>query len=148
MPLSLIVRGLILRQQYSKQALADISSEPRSALEPYSRLRNIVKLLKDAQPAAEGAAPHLVDYTDKLASALKQQMKKYFSDRLQKTLEELKWPTRQLNVTDQLLTSWRQDVELLIDLQLPYDQSPHAWIHILTSFRLVNFKAVMHWLPG
>ena len=144
MPRSPIVRGLILRQQYSKQALADMSSEPRSALKPYSRLRTIVGLLKDAQPAAEGAAPHLVDYTDKLASALRQQMKKYFGDRLQKTLEELKWPTKQLNVTDQLLARWRQDVELLIDLQLPYDQFLHAWMHILISFRLVNSKPVMH----
>lgn len=143
MPHSPIVRGWILRQQYSKQALTDIASEPRAALKPYARLRTIVGLLKDAQPAAEGAAPHLVDYTDKLASALRQQMKKYFGDRLQKTLEELKWPTRQLNITDQLLDRWRQDVELLIDLQLPYDQSLHAWMHVLTSFLLVNFKAVI-----
>ncbi|KAJ5799641.1 uncharacterized protein N7518_001709 [Penicillium psychrosexuale] len=110
-------------EELSKQALEDIKSEPRAALKPYSRLRTIVGLLKDAQPAAEGAAPHLVDYTDKLASALRQQMKKYFGDRLQKTLEDLKWPTRELNVTDQLLTRWRQDVELLIDLQLPELQS-------------------------
>lgn len=144
MPHSRIVRGWILRQQYSKQALTDIASEPRAALKPYARLRTIVGLLKDVQPAAEGAAPHLVDYTDKLASALRQQMKKYFGDRLQKTLEELKWPTRQLNITDQLLDRWRQDVELLIDLQLPYDQSLHAWMHVLTSFLLVNFKAVIH----
>ncbi|KOS46061.1 hypothetical protein ACN38_g2974 [Penicillium nordicum] len=115
-------------EELSKQALADIASEPRAALKPYARLRTIVGLLKDAQPAAEGAAPHLVDYTDKLASALRQQMKTYFSDRLQKTLEELKWPTRQLNVTDQLLARWRQDVELLIDLQLPELQSRDALV--------------------
>lgn len=121
------MRDFILRQQYSKQALEDITSEPRAALKPYSRLRTIVGLLKDAQPAAEGAAPHLVDYTDKLASALRQQMKKYFGDRLQKTLEDMKWPTRELNVTDQLLSRWKQDVELLIDLQLPYGMSLHVW---------------------
>ncbi|KAJ5188606.1 hypothetical protein N7491_004926 [Penicillium cf. griseofulvum] len=113
-------------EELSKQALADIASEPCTALKPYARLRTIVGLLKDAQPAADGAAPHLVDYTDKLASALRQQMKKYFDDRLQKTLEEMKWPTRQLNLTDQLLAQWRQDVELLIDLQLPELQSRDA----------------------
>ncbi|KAJ5158567.1 uncharacterized protein N7500_008218 [Penicillium coprophilum] len=106
-------------EELSKQALTDMNSEPRAALKPYARLRTIVVLLKDAQPAAEGAAPHLVDYTDKLASALRQQMKKYFGDRLQKTLEEMNWPTKQLNLTDQILAQWRQDVELLIDLQLP-----------------------------
>lgn len=133
MPHSPVVRGWILRKQNSKQALAGIASEPRAALKPYARLRTIVGQLKNAQPAAEGAAPHLVDYTDKLASALRQQMKTYFSDRLQKTLEELNWPTRQLNVTDQLLARWRQDVELLIDLQLPYDQPLRVWMHVLTS---------------
>lgn len=118
-----VAQALRLRPLYSKQALDSIASEPRAALSPYSRLRKIVGLLKSAQPAAEGAAPHLVDYTDKLASALRQQMKKYFGDRLQKTLQELKWPTRELNVNDQLLARWRQDVELLLDLQTPYDHS-------------------------
>jgi hypothetical protein len=103
--------------------LTSLASDPRAALQPYSRLRTIVGLLKDAQPAAEGAAPHLVDYTEKLAFALRQQMKEYFGNNLKKTLEEMKWPTRELNLTDQLLSRWTQNVELLIDLQAPYDQS-------------------------
>jgi len=129
-----IVRTWVLRHRHSKKALESIASEPRAALKPYSRLRNIVGLLKNAQPAAEGAAPHLVDYTDKLASALRQQMKKYFGDQLQKTLGELKWPTRELNVTDQLLGRWQQDVELLLDLQTPYDHFLQTRVHILTFF--------------
>lgn len=147
MPYPSTMRGWILRHRCSKQALECISSEPRSALRPYSRLRTIVGLLKEAQPAAEGAAPHLVDHTDKLASALKQQMKEYFGNRLQKTLEELKWPTRQINITDQLLAQWRQDVELLIDLQLPYVQYLlHRRMCILTRFLAVNYKVGILWL--
>lgn len=99
--------------------MTKISTQPRDALKPYARLRNIVVALKEAQPAAEGAAPHLIDYTEKLASALRQQLKKFFGDKLQKTLESLKWPTREMNITDSLLEQWRQDVELLIDLQTP-----------------------------
>jgi hypothetical protein len=91
-------------------------------------------LLKNAQPAAEGAAPHLINYTDKLASALRQEMKKYFGDRLQRTLEELKWPSRELNVTDQVLARWKQDVELLLDLQTPYVRFNRTPIHILIFF--------------
>lgn len=105
---------------YSKKALSEIASEPRAALKPYARLREIVLSLKEAQPAAEGAAPHLIDYTEKLASALRQQLKKFFGGRLQKTLDSMKWPTRDLHITDQLLSQWRQDAELLIDLQTPY----------------------------
>ncbi|KAJ5141255.1 hypothetical protein N7526_002250 [Penicillium atrosanguineum] len=110
-------------EELSKEALTKISTEPRDALKPYARLRNIVIALKEAQPAAEGAAPHLIDYTEKLASALRQQLKNTFGDRLQKTLESLKWPTREMNITDKLLEQWRQDVELLIDLQTPELQS-------------------------
>ncbi|CAL5870393.1 uncharacterized protein PFLUO_LOCUS4629 [Penicillium psychrofluorescens] len=103
----------------SKESLKNISSAPHAALESYARLWNIILSLKEAQPAAEGAAPHLVNHTEKLASALKQQMKTYFGDRLQKTLESMKWPARELNITDDILAQWRQDVELLIDLQTP-----------------------------
>lgn len=101
----------------------NIATKSQAALKPYSRLRNIVLSLKDAQPAAEGAAPHLVDYTEKLASTLRQQMKNHFGSRLQKTLEQMKWPTRELNITDNLLAQWSQDVGLLLDLQTPYVSS-------------------------
>ncbi|KAJ5594809.1 uncharacterized protein N7459_001017 [Penicillium hispanicum] len=105
-------------EELSKEALTSIGSEPRAALKPYSQLRSIVLALKEAQPAAEGAAPHLIDYTEKLALALREQLKKFFGNRLQMTLESMKWPTRELNITGKLLAQWRQDVELLIDLQM------------------------------
>ena len=104
----------------SNEAMTSIASEPQAALNPYSRLRSIVLALKEAQPAAEGAAPHLVDHTERLARALREKLKSFFSDRLQKTLESMKWPTRELNITDTLLARWGQDVRLLIDLQMWY----------------------------
>ncbi|KAJ5887957.1 hypothetical protein N7495_007998 [Penicillium taxi] len=113
-------------EELSKDALSKITSEPRAALKPYSRLRAIVLLLQEAQPAAEGAAPHLVIYTERLATALRQQLKDFFGGRLQKTLESMKWPTRELKITDNHLNSWRQDVELLIDLQIPELQGRDA----------------------
>lgn len=118
---------------YSKDALNNISSAPRLALKPYSRLRNISLSLKDAQPAAEGAAPHLVDRTEQLASALRGQMKGVFSSRLQKILEQMKWPVKDLRLTDDLITQWKGDVELLLDLQSPYG-SP-AW----PPFRIIEY---------
>ncbi|KAJ5093005.1 hypothetical protein N7456_008866 [Penicillium angulare] len=106
-------------EELSKQALNSISSDPRASISPYVRLRSIVVSLKEAQPAAEGAAPHLIDYTEKLSVTLREQLKKFFSDRLQKTLTSMKWPTRELNITDKLLDQWREDVELLNELQTP-----------------------------
>jgi hypothetical protein len=104
--------------------------------------------LKEAQPAAEGAAPHLIDYTAKLASALRQQLKKFFGDRLQKTLEALKWPTRELNITDKLLVQWRQDVELLIDLQTPYVDCCHLIVRFEQSLTLLpeNCNPATFWI--
>ncbi|KAI9929055.1 hypothetical protein ASPWEDRAFT_49283 [Aspergillus wentii DTO 134E9] len=107
----------------SKEALQNISTTPRLSLKPYARLQNIVQSLRDAQPAAEGAAPHLVDYVEKLASALREQMKGDFTNRLQKRLEQMKWPSRDLHLPDDLMAQWRGDVELLLDLQTPELQS-------------------------
>jgi hypothetical protein len=100
-------------------ALSNIQSSPRLALEPYSRLRNIVQSLKDAQPAAEGAAPHLVDYVEKLASGLRKQMMESFSKRLQKTLEQMGWPSKDFRLPEDLRTQWIENVELLLNLQTP-----------------------------
>lgn len=47
-------------------------------------------------------------------------MKRDFSDRLQKRLEQMKWPSRELHLADDLVAQWREDVELLLDLQTPY----------------------------
>jgi hypothetical protein len=76
--------------------------------------------LKDAQFAAEGAAPHLVDHTEKLASVLKEQLRKDFSNRLQRVLEKMKWPSKDLVLTDGLISEWTESVKLLLDLQEPY----------------------------
>lgn len=97
-----------------------LSSTPRLALIPYARLKNIVLSLKDAQPAAEGAAPHLVDYVEKLATGLREHMKADFASRLQKRLEEMKWPSKDLHLREDVIVQWRSDVELLLDLQTPY----------------------------
>ncbi|KAE8382602.1 TIP-1 family-domain-containing protein [Aspergillus bertholletiae] len=104
---------------YSKEALTSIQSSPKSAIKSYTRLRAIVHSLKDAQPAAEGAAPHLVDYIGKLASALRDHMKTDFTKRLQGTLEQMKWPAKDLYLPDNLRAQWRDSVELLLDLQTP-----------------------------
>ena len=101
-----------------------LSSTPRLALERYARLKNIVLSLKDAQPAAEGAAPHLVDYVEKLASGLREHMKRDFTSRLQKSLEQMKWPSKDLHLPEDLVAQWRSDVELLLDLQTPYGLLP------------------------
>ncbi|KAL4970111.1 RINT-1 family protein [Aspergillus stella-maris] len=106
-------------EELSKEAVRNIQAEPRSAIASYSRLRNIVELLKEAQPAAEGASPHLVDYVGQLASKLREHMKAEFTTRIRSTLEQMKWPSKELNFLDNLKQQWADNVELLLDLQMP-----------------------------
>ncbi|PWY84562.1 RINT-1 family protein [Aspergillus sclerotioniger CBS 115572] len=103
----------------SKEALKNIKDQPQIAIQSYTRLRKIARSLTEAQPAAEGAAPHLVDYVGKLASALREHMKADFTRRLQGTMEQMKWPSKDLHFPDDLQNQWRENVELLLDLQKP-----------------------------
>lgn len=114
-------RRWLTEVERSKEALKNVSSTPQLALEPYARLKSIVSSLKAAQPAAEGAAPHLVDYVEKLAMGLREHMKQDFTSRLQKNLEQMKWPSKDLQLSEDLLAQWRSNVELLLGLQTPYE---------------------------
>lgn len=106
-------------ENLSEVALKNAVTAPHLALPAYSRLRNIVSLLKDAQTGAEGAAPHLIDHTEKLALSLREQMRKDFSERLRRTVERMGWPGKDLVLTDGLTEEWVEGVELLLDLQEP-----------------------------
>ncbi len=123
---------MITEIKYSKEALQNVNSEPRVAIASYSRLRNIVESLNEAQPAAEGASPHLVDYVGKLASKLREHMKTEFTTRFRATLEQMKWPSKDLDFPENLRQQWANNVELLLELQIPYD-SPGRLCYTLTA---------------
>ncbi|KAI9367203.1 TIP-1 family-domain-containing protein [Aspergillus egyptiacus] len=107
----------------SKEALGNIQHDPRAAIASYSQLQKTVEQLNEAQPAAEGASPHLVDYVRQLASKLRGQLKEEFTARLRATLEQMKWPSKELNPSESLRLQWTGNVELLLDLQIPELQS-------------------------
>ncbi|PGH18899.1 hypothetical protein AJ80_04317 [Polytolypa hystricis UAMH7299] len=106
-------------EKLSKEALKVVNSAPRLALPPYTRLRSVCSALKFAQPAAEGAAPHLVDRAEKLANTLRDQMVKAFGDNLRKALEKMKWPSKELDLRPELILEWTDAVDLLLELQEP-----------------------------
>ncbi|KAL3493798.1 TIP-1 family-domain-containing protein [Aspergillus germanicus] len=113
------IRLLKDAEDLSKKALQSIQSAPQLAITSYSQLRSIVEQLKEAQPAAEGASPHLVDYVGQLASKLRMELKGEFTRRLRSTIEQMKWPSKDLNLSDGLRLQWEEHVELLLDLQIP-----------------------------
>lgn len=105
--------------QLSAQALADLKNSPRSSVAQYVRLSGIGAELKNAQPAAEGAAPHLVDHVEQESIRLGADLKKSFADALKRTLDTMTWPQRELNLSEQSISSFTNQVELLLDLQEP-----------------------------
>lgn len=104
---------------YSQGARQNIKSSPKSAIPAYSRLRILVAALKEAQPAAEGAAPHLIDHVEQTTLSLWKQMKDDLDSTMQKTLKKMKWPGKNLNTTADLIVEWSTNVESLLDLQEP-----------------------------
>jgi RAD50-interacting protein 1 len=91
----------------------------RSALPAYSRLRSLVNALQEAQPAAEGAAPHLVDYVEQHASTVYAQLREAASSDLSKNLEQMGWPRKDLRIDGKTQGNWTGHVNTLLDLQEP-----------------------------
>jgi hypothetical protein len=103
----------------SSEARRNFEVSPQAALRPYTRLQDLVAALKEAQPAAEDAAPHLVDYVDETARTLWKQMKHNFAREFEETLKKMKWPGKDVVLTGKLEVEWKAGLEKLLDLQEP-----------------------------
>ena len=102
------------------EARKNFKATPQAALHPYLQLQRLSALLKAAQPAAEHAAPHLIDHVERSAQTLWQQMKAAFAEGFEETLSKIHWPGKHLNLEDDLEQQWKGGVERLLDLQQPY----------------------------
>lgn len=103
----------------SSKARRNFKKTPQDALQPYLRLQNLVNALKEAQPAAEGAAPHLIDHVDKTARMLWKQMKDAFASDFEATLKKMQWPGKDVTWEGELENEWADGVKKLLDLQEP-----------------------------
>ena len=92
---------------------------PQAALKPYTRLQDLVAALREAQPAAEDAAPHLVDHVDRTARMLWKQMKDAFASEFEETLKKMSWPGKDVALAGRLEEEWKAGVEKLLNLQEP-----------------------------
>ncbi|KAL9110336.1 MAG: hypothetical protein Q9227_005067 [Pyrenula ochraceoflavens] len=101
------------------EARKNIKQYPQYAISPYTGLRTLVTELKAAQPAAEGAAPHLIDHIEKRSNRLFEELKTAFSQDLAKTLSAMSWPEHELKLSEDLISRFSSQVELLLDLQEP-----------------------------
>ena len=101
------------------EARQNFKRSPQDALKPYVTLQTILHALRDAQPAAEDAAPHLIDHVERTVQILWKQMKDAFGNEFQKTLTKIKWPGENIEMTEKLEQEWSNGVKRLLDLQEP-----------------------------
>ena len=92
---------------------------PQRALQPYIRLQTLVNALKEAQPAAEDAAPHLIDHISRTCEILWLQMKEAFGQGFEATLKKMKWPGKGIALGGFLEQEWAAGVKVLLELQEP-----------------------------
>ena len=105
---------------FRNEARKNFKASPQAALAPYLQLQRIATALKEAQPAAEDAAPHLVDHVDRTTRTLWGQMKDAFASEFEETLERMQWPGKNLQLTVEVEKEWTAGVGRLLDLQEPY----------------------------
>lgn len=101
------------------EARRNFNVSPQAALEPYLKLQGLAARLEKAQPAAEDAAPHLIDHVNQTARSLWNQMKDNFASEFEKTLKKMSWPGEELSLNTTLEREWQRGVEKLLDLQEP-----------------------------
>ena len=104
---------------HSTEARNNFRASPQAALQPYLRLQRLANALKQAQPAAEDAAPHLVDHVENSTSNIWKQMKDAFASDFEKTLAKIKWPTKDVSLAGTLEKEWIAEVKKLLELQDP-----------------------------
>ena len=103
----------------SSDARRNFKVSPQAALNPYTRLQDLVAALREARPAAEDATPHLVDHVDSTARTLWKQMKDAFASEFEETLKKMKWPGKDVSMAGTLEEEWKAGVEKLLNLQEP-----------------------------
>ncbi|KAK4032279.1 RINT1-like protein [Parachaetomium inaequale] len=118
--LDLAYRYLLLLQDVEglrRGARAHLPQDPKAALEPYTRLKQLSIRLRELQHQADGAAVHLVTHVEAVTEKLWDEMKKTMWDELEAVLAQRGWPN--VDPDAEVDEEWLQCFEKLVDLQVP-----------------------------
>jgi hypothetical protein len=116
----LAYRYLLLLQDVEglrQAARSHLPQDPKAALEPYTRLKQLALRLKELQQHADGAAVHLVTHVEAVTATLWDEMKKTMWDELEAVLAKRAWPN--VDPDSAADDDWLQCFEKLVDLQVP-----------------------------
>ncbi|RMZ76374.1 hypothetical protein DV737_g4871, partial [Chaetothyriales sp. CBS 132003] len=100
----------------STEARKTIVTQPSDALARYLKLQSLTRGLQQAQPAAEGASPHLIDHVEQITLKLKEDISAGLVKTFQATLEKMNWPKKELNLPGPTLSAWGEQASLLLKL--------------------------------
>lgn len=110
-------------EELTAEARRNFKTSPEAALKPYIRLQEVARNIRSARPAAEDAAPHMMDHVDGTIRSLWQGMRDAFSADFEKTLETMKWPPKDaqtaIHFAGEVEKDWIAGVEKLLQLQGP-----------------------------
>lgn len=97
------------------EARACLPADPKEALKPYTRLKQLSLALHSLRQDADEAAIHLVTYIDRRTVFLWDEMKKIMSSEFEAVLQEIGWP----NAAQPPTRAWAECFVKLLDLQAP-----------------------------
>jgi hypothetical protein len=97
------------------QARNHLPADPKGALVPYTRLKELAMKLDELQEPTEGAAIHLVNHVKAAADELWIEMKKIMTDEFEAVLQKSKWPDAEAEPTRE----WSDCFTKLLELQGP-----------------------------
>lgn len=106
-------------QKLSNESRNSLKDQPRQALQAYTRLRGLCHALQQAQPDAEGAAPHLVDLVETQTHEIAEELRSGLVKDFQNTLDKMRWPQKELSLPGPVISTWSDRAELLLKLQEP-----------------------------
>ncbi|KAI0160108.1 RINT-1 family protein [Xylariaceae sp. FL1272] len=100
------------------EARSHLPNDPKAALEPHTRLRQLCVRLKELQGQADEAATHLVNHVESTTESLWKEMKHTMSKEMETILKQRKWP-HGVDTNGEMDQEWLQCFEKLVDLQVP-----------------------------
>lgn len=98
-----------------QEAKSHLPGNPKEALRPYTRLKEIAMLMRELQEPAEGAAVHLVKFVEETTNDLWIEMKQIMLVEFEGVLKKSKWPESSSEPT----AEFRESFEKLLVLQTP-----------------------------
>lgn len=125
-----------------EEARSSFKTSPSAALPPYLRMRSLLLAVRTAHNDSEDAAPHIMNQVARHTTALYHDIEQQFKDDLRMTVTKMEWPKKDLKLTAENLLRFREQVDLLLDLQKP-DLQENAEQEALKAIPLLPMEVMV-----